>query len=51
LLGRKPIAKSFFKKQTLMAGLEFQIFSPTWQEAWQHPGRHGAGEKKNVQHP
>jgi hypothetical protein len=27
-------------------GLQYQKFSPlsSWQEAWQHPGRHGAGE-------
>ena len=30
-------------------GLQFQGFSPlsSWQEAWQHPGRHGAGGAKS----
>jgi hypothetical protein len=28
------------------AGLQVQRFSPlsSWQEAWQHPGRHSTGE-------
>jgi len=36
-----------YKGQYLIgAGLQVQRFSPlsSWQEAWQHPGRHGAGE-------
>ena len=35
------------KEQHLIgAGLQLQRFSPlsSWWEAWQHPGRHGAGE-------
>ena len=35
-----------YKGQHLIgAGLHFQTCSPllSWQEAWQNPGRHGAG--------
>ena len=38
---------NFYKGQHLTgAGLHFQSLSPlsSWQNAWQHPGRHGAGE-------
>ena len=35
------------EKHLIGAGLQFQRFSPlsSWQEAWQHAGRHGAGEQ------
>jgi hypothetical protein len=37
---------SLFMRYWIGAGLQFQGFSPlsSWQEARQHPGRHGAGE-------
>ena len=37
---------SYKRKHLIGAGLEFQRFSPllSWWEAWQYPGRHGAGE-------
>ena len=37
---------SYKGKHLIGAGLRFQRFSPlsSWQEAWQHPGRHGTGE-------
>ena len=36
----------FNRKHLIGAGLQFQRFSPLplWQGAWQHTGRHGAGE-------
>ena len=35
-----------YKGHLIGAGLQVQCFRPltTWQEAWQHPGRHSAGE-------
>jgi hypothetical protein len=39
-----------YKGQHLIgAGLQFQRFCPlsSWQEAWQHAGRHGAGRTKS----
>jgi hypothetical protein len=38
--------KSSKGKNLIGAGLQFQRFSPlsSWWEAWQHAGRHGAGE-------
>jgi hypothetical protein len=36
---------SYKDKHLIGAGLEFQRFSPlSWPEAWQHPGKCGAGE-------
>ena len=37
---------SYKGKHLIEAGLEFQRVSPlsSWQESWQHTGRHGAGE-------
>jgi hypothetical protein len=34
------------------AGFKFKRFSPlsSWWEAWQHTGRHGAGEELRVLH-
>jgi hypothetical protein len=34
-----------YKRHLIEAGLQVQRFSPlsSWQEAWQRPGRHGAG--------
>ena len=36
---------SYKRKHLIGAVLQFQRFSPLslWQEAWQYPGRHGAG--------
>ena len=36
-----------YKRHLIEAGLQVQRFSPlsSWQEAWQRPGRHGAGEE------
>ena len=33
-------------------GLQFQRFRPllSWQEAWQHAGQHGAGQRAEVLH-
>jgi hypothetical protein len=34
-------------KHLIRAGLQVQRVSPlSWQEAWQHPGRHGTGGAK-----
>jgi hypothetical protein len=35
-------------KHLVGAGLQFHWFTPlsSWQEAWQHAGRHGAGGAK-----
>jgi hypothetical protein len=41
------MVKETHKRQHLIgAGLQFQRFSPlsSWQNAWQRPGRYGAGE-------
>jgi hypothetical protein len=46
-LNKHPNQSNSYKGQHLIgAGLQVQRFSPlsSWQEAWQHPGRHGAGE-------
>ena len=39
-----------YKGHLIGAGLQFQRFNPlsSWQEAWQHPGRCGAGGAKRV---
>ena len=41
---------SYKEKHLIGAGLQFQRFSPfsSWQIAWQHPGRHGAGERAEL---
>ena len=38
---------SYKGKRFIVTGLQFQRFSPlsSWWEAWQNPGRHGAGEQ------
>jgi hypothetical protein len=38
--------KSYKGQYLIGAGLQVQRFSPlsSWREAWQHPGRPGAGE-------
>jgi hypothetical protein len=39
-------SNSYKGRYLIGASLQFQRFSPlsSWQEAWQHPSRHGAGE-------
>ena len=41
--------KSYKGLHLIGAGLQVQRFSPlsSWWEAWQHPGRHGAGRVKS----
>jgi hypothetical protein len=41
------MTKASLKREHLIgSGLQFQRFSllSSWWEAWEHPGRHGAGE-------
>lgn len=46
LLWRDTVSQQLLGKYLLGAGLRVQSFGPLswWWEAWQHPGRHGAGE-------
>jgi len=53
LLWRDTVSQQLLGKYLLGAGLRVQSFGPLswWWEAWQHPGRHGAGEGAKALHP